>query len=407
MQGIYDPARHEPLTATPWSDTAARAAITRIAQAAEDAFDAERGSWPMHPRDDPSSPDQRYHGLYLGAAGAMWALRDLASVGAINTPRDYLPSIETCPAHTLEDLAGEQHGTASYLFGESGALLLLWQATRRTEVADKLYAVVQGNIHNPVNEALWGNPGTLLAAIHMSEASGEVRWMALVQQGVKALLETMTIDPETGCWICVQDLYGKRTRYLGAGHGLVGNVYAALRGVGCLDALTTATFEVRALQTLAATALHAQHEGVRGINWHPFSDSARVAGRLPMVQDCHGASGVICRLASVPRSEAWDEILRGAGELAWFAGPLSKGPSLCHGTAGSAMACLKLWRRFGDALWLSRARALAMHCIEQVEAERTTHGQGRHTLWTGDLGVACMLWNCVQGDDRFPTLDHF
>ncbi len=33
-------------------------------------------------------------------------------------------------------------------------------------------------------------------------------------------------------------------------------------------------------------------------------------------------------------------------------------------------------------------RAFAMHGIEQVEQERTVHGQGRHTLWTGDLGMA-------------------
>jgi hypothetical protein len=28
-------------------------------------------------------------------------------------------------------------------------------------------------------------------------------------------------------------------------------------------------------------------------------------------------------------------------------------------------------------------------------------------LWTGDLGVACVLWNCIVEGDRFPTLDHF
>jgi Lanthionine synthetase C-like protein len=85
----------------------------------------------------------------------------------------------------------------------------------------------------------------------------------------------------------------------------------------------------------------------------------------------------------------------------------AKGPSLCHGTAGSAMACLKLWRRFAEPIWLERARRLALHAGAQVEAARTRHGQGRHSLWTGDMGVACVLWNCIVGDDRFPTLDHF
>jgi hypothetical protein len=48
-----------------------------------------------------------------------------------------------------------------------------------------------------------------------------------------------------------------------------------------------------------------------------------------------------------------------------------------------------------------------LHAAGQVEAVRARHGQGRNSLWTGDLGVACALWNCVTGDDRFPTLDHF
>jgi Lanthionine synthetase C-like protein len=407
MQGLYDPARHEPLTSTPWSEAAARQAVLRIAAAADAEFDAARGSWPTHPLDDPKTPDERHHGLYMGAGGVFWSLRDLASQGAIPTPRDYLPWIDTGAARVRQDLAGEEHGTASYLFGESGLLLLQWMATRRSEVAEQLYAVVKGNIHNPVNEALWGNPGSVLAAIHMAEASGEVRWMFLVQEAVQALLDDMVVDAETGTWVCEQDLYGRRTRYLGAGHGFAGNVYPALRGANNIDALTAATFEVRALQTLAATALHATHEGLAGINWHPMIDAKRVLGRLPLVQDCHGAPGIICRLAGVPRSQPWDELLRASGELTWFAGPLSKGPSLCHGTAGSVMACLKLWRRFGDVTWLERARRLAMHTLEQVEAARHRHGVGRHTLWTGDLGVACVLWSCIQGDDRFPTLDHF
>jgi hypothetical protein len=31
----------------------------------------------------------------------------------------------------------------------------------------------------------------------------------------------------------------------------------------------------------------------------------------------------------------------------------------------------------------------------------------RHSLWTGDPGVACFLWNCVSGAAAFPTLDVF
>jgi Lanthionine synthetase C-like protein len=174
------------------------------------------------------------------------------------------------------------------------------------------------------------------------------------------------------------------------------------------------TIEQRAMQTLQATALHATLDTAQGTvelaNWHVLVDAQRVAiwlakGGRPLVQDCHGAPGIVCRLAAAPGVP--DALLRAAGELTWYAGPLGKGPSLCHGTAGSALACLKLWRRFGEPVWLDRARHLAMHAAEQVEQARSRVGQGRHSLWTGDLGVACVLWNCVHGSHLFPTLDHF
>jgi Lanthionine synthetase C-like protein len=142
-------------------------------------------------------------------------------------------------------------------------------------------------------------------------------------------------------------------------------------------------------------------------NWHPVIDAQRVAGRLPLVQDCHGAPGIVCRLAGAPRSPEWEQLLLAAGELSWRAGPLVKGASLCHGTAGTAIACLALFRRTSDELWLWRARALGMHCIEQVESARGQYGRGRQSLWTGDLGVACMLRACVTGEYAYPTLDVF
>jgi hypothetical protein len=98
-------------------------------------------------------------------------------------------------------------------------------------------------------------------------------------------------------------------------------------------------------------------------------------------------------------------LLLQAGELTWRAGPLTKGVAFCHGTAGNAHAFLHLFARTGDERWLARARAFAMHGIVQVEQERTEHGQGRHTLWTGDLGMACVLWDCISGRPGFPTLD--
>ncbi len=78
---------------------------------------------------------------------------------------------------------------------------------------------------------------------------------------------------------------------------------------------------------------------------------------------------------------------------------------MCHGTAGNGYAFLTLYRRTGDAVWLDRARAFAMHAIGQSEKMKQEHGPGRYTLWTGDPGLAVYLWQCLVGSDGMPGLD--
>jgi len=267
----------------------------------------------------------------------------------------------------------------------------------------RLHDVITRNLDHPSQEALWGNPGTAIAAIHMVEATGASCWKQLVQECVNRLENSLEIDPETSTPMWTQNLYGRRTRYLGAGHGMVGNTYLALRGAAYLDPAQVQRFADGCLATLRATALSA--DGC--INWHPMSDAARVANRVPPVQDCHGAAGVVNRLESAPRIAEWDALLAAAGELVWRAGPLAKGPGLCHGTAGNALALLKLANRFNDSLWLARARAMALHAYSQVKRQHTQYGQGRHALWTGDLGVAWVLWLCMGHNPTIPTMDFF
>ena len=46
--------------------------------------------------------------------------------------------------------------------------------------------------------------------------------------------------------------------------------------------------------------------------------------------------------------------------------------------------------------------------VERPEApDASRHGQTRYSLWTGDLGFAIYLWDCVRGNAQFPTLDVF
>ena len=45
--------------------------------------------------------------------------------------------------------------------------------------------------------------------------------------------------------------------------------------------------------------------------------------------------------------------------------------------------------------------------IDQAEAEARRYGQLRHSLWTGDPGLAIFLWDCLRARAQFPTLDVF
>jgi hypothetical protein len=107
------------------------------------------------------------------------------------------------------------------------------------------------------------------------------------------------------------------------------------------------------------------------------------------------------------RAVELEDVLLAGGDLIWAAGPLAKGSNLCHGTAGNGYALLKLSRRTGDTRWLDRARAFAMTAIAQCRAARLQYGRGRYSLWTGDLGLAIYLLDCISNQPAFPTVDVF
>ncbi|GAA0765929.1 LanC-like protein [Ideonella azotifigens] len=399
---LFDPARHEGLNGPLWDEAAARAAVQRMVQDALQDF-SPQGLWRAHALDDPATPDTRYSMLYFGAGGIIWALRHLSRQGFVE-PAELARFDATVPTLVQRNReVGETHlaGTQSLFMGDSGLLLLQWQAAPSQAVADQLFDVVQGNLHHPAREMLWGSPGTLVAAIHMAEATGEPRWAELFARGVNILWDEMVFDAELGAWLWWQDLYGKVVCYIGAGHGFAGNLYPVMRGAALLPPAVVQGFADRALQTVQALAM--RQDGCT--NWPP-SHPQSANGKM-LVQDCHGAPGIVCRLAGAPRTPAWDALLLDAGQTTWRAGPLAKGSGLCHGTAGNGYALLKLWQRSGDALWLARARAFAMHAATQVDAQREASGHARHSLWTGDIGVALFIASCLQQDSRLPMLDVF
>ena len=113
---------------------------------------------------------------------------------------------------------------------------------------------------------------------------------------------------------------------------------------------------------------------------------------------------MILGLSRLPPDDETDALLVAAGEITWRAGPLAKGAGLCHGTAGNGYAFLALHARTGDPRWLERARHFAMHALMQSRAARAEYGHGRYSLWTGDIGVALFLQDCVDGAGELPSL---
>ncbi len=394
MQALYDPERHEPLDGREWSEARARDAIAALCRDAESAFDRE-GLWPLHPADDePGTPaDGRLRGLYLGATGMLHALMRLADAGVHVSTLDGTAIVDGLHEAALAS-PDEEGAGASLLVGSSGILLVTHRLAPSAAAADAIAEVIASNIAHPSNELLLGAPGTMLAARAMHGRTGEERFAELWRQSARTLLARQEAD---GLW--TQDLYDQELRYVGAGHGFAGNVLALLEAPDWLD--DTPAVEARALATTRALAIL---DG-DAANWPVLPTGSRTDA-APRVQWCHGAPGMITSLANVaPDNELHTVLLAAGGELVWDAGPLIHGAGLCHGTAGNGFAFLALLRRTGDERWLDRARAFAMHALDQVELMRARTGRGRYTLFTGDMGPALLAAACFDGAAGFPGID--
>ncbi len=204
-------------------------------------------------------------------------------------------------------------------------------------------------------------------------------------------------------------LYGNNAKFLGPVHGFAGNVLPLIEGRSFLNDRTYAEIASRATATASRTAF------VDGdlANW-PAVYAEIPADRLALhksqllTQHCHGAPGMLTALSRLPvGNEEFDQILLKGGELVWQADPLKKGSNLCHGTGGNGYALLKLFQRTSDEMWLERARLFAMNAMAQYELATESYGQGRHSLWTGDLGLAVYLWDCLREETQFPTIEAF
>ncbi len=394
---LYRPEDFEPLVEEPWDVARVRAGIREIVEDTDAALRGPKLLWPAEAWDRwrATSP---LKDVYCGAGGVLWALADLRDRGHAESTLD----LEALALRTLEcqrekpDLGSwtdlPEPCESALLSGEAGILLVAFRLTRDPALADALLVRVRANVANDANELMWGAPGTLLAARLMLGWTGEQRWRDACDESVAAVLAKR--DPD-GQW--TQRLHGHATRYLGPVHGLVGNVQAL---IPLLDGKRRATL-VRRTSAILERAAFVQDDLA---NWPPEAGERleNTRGEIRL-QWCHGAPGIICSTAPY-----LDEALVVAGaELTWAAGAHrdTKGAGICHGTAGNGYALIKAFERTGDERWLERARRFAVHALAQVRRQREARGQGRYSLFTGDLGVALFLASCLDAHAAFPILD--
>ena len=397
---MIEHARHISLCPLPWNASEVATAIEEIVSDALAHFDVER-FWPAHPLDEGLSDG--HTSLYCGATGVIWALEYLYRMGATKIRLDFHPVLPRLMEASKEEFTSENsqeyaaHG--SFLLGDLGTTLLIMRLAPTPAIAGAVYARANANSSLPVRDLMWGMPGSMLACVHMAEMTGEPRWKALFTAQATRLLGELEETAYGPLW--TQDLYGRHLQYLGPVHGYAGNMIPLMRRWDWLSDDQRARVTEAVPRTLAVNAWRSDV----GATWCPVAVRDKPQW---LCQHCHGAPGMVTTFADAPfTSPELEELLLEGGLFTWAAGPLAKGSNLCHGTGGNGYAFLKLYRRTNDTIWLERARAFAMTAIAQCCKARAQHERGRYSLWTGDIGLAVYLWDCLTTDPRFPTVDVF
>jgi Lanthionine synthetase C-like protein len=392
---MLDHSSHLPLRQPAWNADQARLAINDIVTDALTHFDQER-FWPAHPLED-GLPDGDTS-FYLGATGVIWALEYLHRAGATQVHIDFRPVLQHLIDVNRAQFARRnyaEHG--SFLFGDMGTALLAMRLAPTPGIADVIDARARANMSLPVRELMWGMPGSMLACVHMAGMTAEGRWQGLFQLQAKRLLDELEETEYGPLW--TQDLYGRHLKWLGPVHGFAGNLIPLIHGWKWLSVEQRNRISEAVPRTLAKNAWRSDV----GTSWR-----ATAAGDPPprLCQHCHGAPGIVTTFSDAPFSlPDFESLLVEGGNFTWAAGPLAKGSNLCHGTGGNGYAFLKLHRRTKDPIWIERARAFAMTAISQCSEARKELGRGRFSLWTGDVGLAVFLWDCLTGEPSFPTID--
>jgi hypothetical protein len=400
---LFDPVRHELLTTTLWHKDAVQTEIAAIIDDIEQALLPE-ACWPTHPLDAESYPRPGPKwSAYAGAAGTIHALQILRRYGYNTCDLSGLIEIVYQSFLLQPDVAVEP----GLQIGELGILIpALLAQPEDQQLAQRVMRCMEATIELPMYEITSGQTGMMHAALALFRKTADRRWSDIYVKGAKSLMDNWRQDADTGEWLWQSQVFGPKRHYYGACHGVAGNANILLQGA---DLLPDGYVEMVMERTIATLNISAKQDAGLA-NWSlctkPNIDKL-------LVQWCHGAAGIVTAMARTPISDSeestqLDQLLEKTGELVWQAGPLVKGSNICHGTAGNGYAFLYLYQRWGNPVWLDRARKFAMHAVEQCQTDRLRYQQGRYTLWTGDAGLAIFLYHCLHPETvAIPGLDLF
>lgn len=372
---IYNPERHEKLTNLDWNENKVLHCIESIFEDSVKNFNSIENQT-----------------MYFGKAGVLFGLLKISKYLDKPLSLDSKKVISEVYKAYLEKPDTEEIVPSLYL-GEVGILLVKYLVNPSEELEEQIFKLVKSNIENPTLEALWAAPGTMIAASWFYEKTMKREWRELFVENAEYLISKLKEEKEEDL-IWLQDLYGKKVRYTGAGHGYFGNMFGILKNIDLLKSSDKDYVLSHIKMVLDKLAI--EEEGA--VNWAPvFPKNTEIK---PLTQWCHGSPGIINCLKQYPKNDLRvEELLIKGGELVWRAGPLTKGVGICHGTDGNGFAFLQLYKRTGNELWLERARKFAMHCLSQRKNE--------YSLFTGDIGLALYLIACIEKTDNFPFLDDF
>ena len=349
---LYTPHSHGRSNRAAGTDVALTT-IREIAADCEASFDSPY--WPVHPRDDDGTGP--YTTLYEGPSGVIYALDLLARRGLVDTTRDYVPALEQLvEVYRAKPEIEEWNHPPSLLGGETGSC-------SRCTSWRRLPRLRNGSPSSSRRTSTIRTASSCGAARHDARrvrstglTCGAERRPSPRRREDSGLWTRTSTEDRSSTWV-------RRT---------------GLRAVSW----RLRTSRVRSWTVAQATPSDAAQSRRTGLQTGPRSPARDLVTRQKDIrmQWCHGAPGMVASLAEIaPADDEHERLLLAGGELAWRAGPLTKGANLCHGTAGDGLAFLKLFRR--------TATSCGSDALERCDACRCWVDRERRALGPQPLAV--------------------